>query len=1722
MADGAGFKIGPDNTLTYEHSSTSLKSSENINIADGKVYQVDGTEVLSATELSSNISVDLASLDIDGGTGIASDLSDTDLIIVDVGGVGTNRKANILGISTYVFSKVSGDISIGATGIASIQANSVALGTDTYGHYVKSVGTGTYLTGSGNSEGAVVTIGVSATSTNTNNFIVARDATGNFAASTITADLTGTATTATNLANAANISDGIIDTARLSGSYDISITGNANSATSATSAASATSADSATNADYAGYSVNAGLATHATNVSGGSTGQLLYQYSSGITTFLGTGSLGEVLISGGSNSAPTWEPTAPADAITGLTVYDEGSVVGSANSISALNFIGAQVVATEGSAGVATITVNNQTYVQSSGVSTYASSSGIATVAGIATYTSEWTLGANGTSDYTFTGPGLTGAENDPVIYLVRGQQYKFTNPMGAFPFQIQSVAGLSGVANTYSDGVVGNGVTDGTLTWDVQFDAPDVLYYQAKDQANMGGIFRVSGNQNIVVIDETNNLGSFRDLKFVGNVVTATGSGNTATINITTPTQAYAQNAGLATDVSGGSAGQILYQDGVDSTSFVTTGGATVGSVLLWNGSDPYWGSVSAAAGASGITVTDEGTTVGTGGSITTLNFVGAGVTVLPTSSGIATVQITATTPDVNYAPNSGFSTVAGIATYTSEWTLGANGTSDYTFTGPGYTGAENDPEIYLVKGQQYKFTNTMGVHPFQIQTVAGAAGIANTYSDGIVGNGVTDGTLTWDVQFDAPDVLYYNCKTHGNMGGTVYTIGQSALSSNYAANAGLATDLNKNANKQLLYQFDNDTTSVLTAGTAGYLLQSGGAAVTPSWKNPAELSVSSAGYATSAGIATYAGTAGIATYAGTAGLATDLAINAANRLLYQAANNNTEVLGTGNDGEILKSGGANATPSWTTQSSLSVGFAATAGLATTASNLSRSVVAGAGLSGGGQLTTDRTFNINVAEGITISTLSIVDIQVGTIGVTTDIITGINTDNITNTLVVENQYVPSGTTVVSIGNSQVGLSTTTTNTGIATVTFEFGNVANDVSLKNGYYLNDNKVLKWDDSNGQLTNSAITSIGTSIGINTDTPSVALDVYGTLNVSGNINASGATISGGTFTGIASTAIYLQNASGIVTGTISTERLSGDYNINITGLAGSATTASNLTRSVVAGSGLTDGGQLISDVTLNVGAGTGITVNTNDIALKNASNLTDDRILKWTSSDQLESSIITENSSNIGIGSAQPTQKLDVAGNIKVNGDGTDAYLYGPSNLIIDPSPVGFNTFAADVSAQGTIGITTDIITGINTTGISTELVVKNQHVPSGTTVVSIGNSQVGLSANTTNTQVETDTFEFGTIRSGIVRIKGDLYVDGTTTQINTTELTIKDHIIGIASTATTNVLADGAGIGVGSDKFFTYDNTNTAFKSTENLNLEDGKSYKIDGTDVLTSSTLGTNVLNSSLTSVGTISTGTWQGSAIGNSYISTISTANKVSLSALDIDGATQTTQIADNDLLIVDDGANGTNRKVEVSVLKSHVTPSTVTNAWAVDIDTDSANIDRQIVFVSSGSYGFSELKIDSETSQLKYNPGTNTLTVSNIAGTASSASYAATAGYAPSAGIATYAGTAGVSTYAGTAGIATYATDAGISTAVKITAASGTSLRYIHLGDQTTGNDGVDVDTLLNYDRTTNSLGIGTVSPREELDVVGDIGVQASGSSNRFSIQHNSAQNSLDFVFI
>ena len=95
--------------------------------------------------------------------------------------------------------------------------------------------------------------------------------------------------------------------------------------------------------------------------------------------------------------------------------------------------------------------------------------------------------------------------------------------------------------------------------------------------------------------------------------------------------------------------------------------------------------------------------------------------------------------------------------------WTLTANGSSDYVFSGPGIeTGNTNDPELFLVRGQTYKFDNQSGGHPFEIRTSSGGS----AYTSGVSESGTV---TTFTVPMDAPDTLYYQCTSHPSMLGTI-----------------------------------------------------------------------------------------------------------------------------------------------------------------------------------------------------------------------------------------------------------------------------------------------------------------------------------------------------------------------------------------------------------------------------------------------------------------------------------------------------------------------------------------------------------------------------------------------------------------------------------------------------------------------------------------------------------------------------------------------------------------------------------------------------------------------------------------------------------------------------------------------------------------------------------------------------------------------------------------
>lgn len=127
---------------------------------------------------------------------------------------------------------------------------------------------------------------------------------------------------------------------------------------------------------------------------------------------------------------------------------------------------------------------------------------------------------------------------------------------------------------------------------------------------------------------------------------------------------------------------------------------------------------------------------------------------------------------------------------------------------------------------------------------------------------------------------------------------------------------------------------------------------------------------------------------------------------------------------------------------------------------------------------------------------------------------------------------------------------------------------------------------------------------------------------------------------------------------------------------------------------------------------------------------------------------------------------------------------------------------------------------------------------------------------------------------GTLSS--LTISGDLTVNGTTTTVNSTTVSLDDKHLELGATASpSDASSDGGGIILKgtTDHTLLWSNSLDAWSSSENFNIVSATGgYFIDGTSVLNASTLGSGVTSSSLTSVGTITTGVWNGTAIAVTY----------------------------------------------------------------------------------------------------------------------------------------------------------------------------------------------------------------------------------------------------------
>lgn len=300
-------------TTAYVTSKISAVSSGVVTLSGGTTGLTPATATAGAVTLGGTLNV------ANGGTG-ATTASDarTNLGATTVG----SNMFTLTNPSAITFPRFNADNTVSALSAADFRT---AIGATSGGGTVTSITAGSFLNG-----GTITTSGtisVNANANNVANSVVARDASGNFTASTITANLNGNASTATSASSATTASTATSATTATNiagggagripyntgtgatsfvavGSADELLQSNGSAAPSWVSPSSL-SVNYASTAGSATTASSATSSTTATNIAGGGAGRIPYNTGTGATAFTATGTSGQVLQSNGT-SAPSW------------------------------------------------------------------------------------------------------------------------------------------------------------------------------------------------------------------------------------------------------------------------------------------------------------------------------------------------------------------------------------------------------------------------------------------------------------------------------------------------------------------------------------------------------------------------------------------------------------------------------------------------------------------------------------------------------------------------------------------------------------------------------------------------------------------------------------------------------------------------------------------------------------------------------------------------------------------------------------------------------------------------------------------------------------------------------------------------------------------------------------------------------------------------------------------------------------------------------------------------------------------------------------------------------------------------------------------------------------------------------------------------------------------------------------------------------------------------
>jgi hypothetical protein len=439
--------------------------------------------------------------------------------------------------------------------------------------------------------------------------------------------VSGLGTMSTQNANTVAITGGNIDGTTIGGTTPAAVTGTTVTANTQFSGAGTGLTGTASALSIGGNAATATSATTATNLAGGATGSLPYQSGAGATTFLAAGTNGHVLTLAGG--VPTWaaeqfqgDVVGPAsatdnaiarfDTTSGKLIQNSAITLSDAGALQNVNEINFDTTPTSVVGGQGSLFWNS----------------------------------SEGTLDLVMRGGNTTQHIGEEVFYTARnatGSTINKATPVyasgvtaGSKRIEISPMIANGSIDELRFVGLTSENISNGVNGFVTDFGyirnidtsgAPygqtwatgDIIYVSPTTAGYLTNVLPVAPNLKIVVaivIEADNNFGIllvrptvYPQIENLSNVNISTVTNGDLLVYDGTDSrwENAAQStitAGKATNLAGGSAGQVPYQSATDTTGFTATG--TAGQVLTSQGAGaPTWTTPVAA-----VTVTDDTTT--------------------------------------------------------------------------------------------------------------------------------------------------------------------------------------------------------------------------------------------------------------------------------------------------------------------------------------------------------------------------------------------------------------------------------------------------------------------------------------------------------------------------------------------------------------------------------------------------------------------------------------------------------------------------------------------------------------------------------------------------------------------------------------------------------------------------------------------------------------------------------------------------------------------------------------------------------------------------------------------------------------------------------------------------------------------------------------------------------------------------------------------------------